>query len=51
LSQLTRRLQVELNRQLVTEHGISLADYELLGRLHGSARGGLRARDLMDTLA
>jgi DNA-binding MarR family transcriptional regulator len=49
LLQLTGRLQAELNRQLVAGHGISLADYELLGRLHG--RDGLRARDLMETLA
>ena len=51
LLQLTGRLQAELNRQLVAEHGISLAAYELLGRLHSGAPGGLRVRDLMETLA
>ena len=50
LLQLTSRLRVELNRQLAEEHAISLPDYEVLARLNASPRGGLRVRDLMETL-
>ncbi|WP_416969461.1 MarR family winged helix-turn-helix transcriptional regulator [Streptomyces sp. 4F14] len=44
LMQLSSRLQTDLGRQLQDAHGISVADYEVLGRLHDA--GGLRARDL-----
>ena len=50
LLQLTSKLQAELNRRLTEAHGISLTDYEVLGRIHDSPRGGLRVRDLMETL-
>jgi DNA-binding MarR family transcriptional regulator len=50
LLRLTSRLRAELHRQLVEDHGISLADYELLARLNAAPLGGLRVRDLMETL-
>lgn len=43
-------LQAELNRELQAEHGISLADYEVLGRLHDAADTRLRTLDLVATL-
>jgi DNA-binding MarR family transcriptional regulator len=46
LIHLTAQLQSVLGRQLQDEHGISLADYEVLGRLHDAPDGRLRARDL-----
>ena len=51
LLQLTEQLRAELHRRLAAEHGISLADYELLARLNASAGRGLRVRDLMATLS
>ena len=50
LMQLGSRLQTDLNRQLQDEHGISVADYDVLGRLQ-DAPDGLRARDLGASLA
>ncbi|MET8976890.1 MarR family transcriptional regulator [Streptomyces sp. NPDC004539] len=50
LTQLSSRLQTDLGRQLQDGHGISVADYEVLGRLH-DAPDGLRARDLGASLA
>jgi len=51
LLQLTDQLRAVLNRQLQEEHGISLADYEVLGRLHDAPGMRLRARDLGATLS
>ncbi|AXG82199.1 MarR family winged helix-turn-helix transcriptional regulator [Streptomyces paludis] len=51
LMHLTAQLQSALGRQLQDEHGISVADYEVLGRLHDAPGAGLRARDLGATLA
>ncbi|MDX3384677.1 MarR family transcriptional regulator [Streptomyces niveiscabiei] len=45
LMQLSSRLQTDLGRQLQDDHGISVADYEVLGRLN-DADAGVRARDL-----
>ncbi|MEW2399464.1 MarR family winged helix-turn-helix transcriptional regulator [Streptomyces sp. NPDC046862] len=46
LIHLTAQLQAVLGRQLQDEHGISLADYEVLGHLHDAPDQRLRARDL-----
>jgi len=43
-------LQVRLNRELQSQHGISLADYEVLGRLHDATDARLRTVDLVATL-
>ncbi|MEU9170605.1 MarR family transcriptional regulator [Streptomyces sp. NPDC048420] len=51
LMQLNSRLQTLMGRQLQDAHGISVADYEVLGRLHDAAEDGLRARDLGAALA
>ena len=51
LMQLNSQLQTVLGRQLQDAHGISVADYEVLGRLHAASDDGLRARDLGATLA
>ncbi|MEU0250405.1 MarR family winged helix-turn-helix transcriptional regulator [Streptomyces sp. NPDC006235] len=51
LVNLTAHLQSILGRQLQDEHGISLADYEVLGRLHDAPDRRLRARDLGASLA
>ncbi|EKX60100.1 MarR family transcriptional regulator [Streptomyces ipomoeae] len=51
LVNLTARLQCVLGRQLQDEHGISLADYEVLGRLHDAPDHRLRVRDLGASLA
>lgn len=51
LLQLGSRLQAEMHRQLSDEHGISLTDYEVLARLHAGSEGGLRVRDLTQTLS
>ncbi|MEU9343847.1 MarR family winged helix-turn-helix transcriptional regulator [Streptomyces sp. NPDC048278] len=50
LMHLTSQLQTVLGRQLQDDYGISLADYEVLGRLHDGPGDGLRARDLGATL-
>ena len=50
LLSLTAELQAALNRQLQDEHGISLADYEVLGRLHDVSDHQLRVRDLLASL-
>ena len=50
LMSLTAELQAALNRQLQDEHGISLADYEVLGRLHEAPDHRLRVRDLLASL-
>jgi DNA-binding MarR family transcriptional regulator len=47
---LTAQLSAKFNRQLQEEHGISLADYEVLARLHDAPEEGLRSRDLQATL-
>ncbi|MET9084926.1 MarR family winged helix-turn-helix transcriptional regulator [Streptomyces sp. NPDC004237] len=46
LMQLTSQLQTALGRQLQDEHGISVADYEVLGHLSGTSGEALRAREL-----
>lgn len=46
LIHLTDQLRTVLGRQLQDEHAISLADYEVLGRLHDAPGRRLRARDL-----
>ncbi|MFI6810213.1 MarR family winged helix-turn-helix transcriptional regulator [Streptomyces luteogriseus] len=46
LIHLTAQLQSVLGRQLQDEHGISLADYEVLARLHDTSDHRMRARDL-----
>ena len=51
LINLTAQLQSVLGRQLQDEHGISLPDYEVLGRLHDAPGHRLRARDLGASLA
>jgi DNA-binding MarR family transcriptional regulator len=51
LIHMTAELNARLNRQLQDEHGISLADYEVLARLSETPGGGLRARDLEATLS
>ncbi|KDN77605.1 MarR family transcriptional regulator [Streptomyces olindensis] len=51
LINLTAQLQSVLARQLQDEHGISLPDYEVLGRLHDAPGHRLRARDLGTSLA
>ncbi len=51
LMHLTAQLQNVMGRQLQDEHGISVADYEVLGRLHDAPGEGLRARDLCASLA
>jgi DNA-binding MarR family transcriptional regulator len=51
LIHMTAQLNARLNRQLQDDHGISLADYEVLARLHGAPEAGLRARDLEATLS
>jgi DNA-binding MarR family transcriptional regulator len=51
LINLTAQLQAVLGRQLQDEHGISLADYEVLGRLHDAPDHRLRARALGASLA
>ena len=50
LWQVTDALREELHRDLQARHGISLADYEILGRL-SAATAGARVKDLMATLA
>lgn len=50
LLQMTDRLRDALNRELQRDHGISLADYEILGRL-AAATAGVRVKDLTATLA
>jgi len=47
---MTDRLRELLNRELQRDHGISLADYEILGRV-GNASAGVRVKDLTATLA
>ncbi|HEX6358680.1 MarR family winged helix-turn-helix transcriptional regulator [Actinophytocola sp.] len=51
LIHMTAQLNARLNRELQEEHGISLADYAVLGRLSEAPDGGIRARDLESTLA
>lgn len=51
LINLIARLQSVLGRQLQDEHGISLADYEVLGRLHDAPDHRMRVRDLGASLA
>ena len=46
---MTDLLRDTLNRELQQAHGISLADYEILGRV-GAAAPGARVKDLMATL-
>jgi DNA-binding MarR family transcriptional regulator len=43
-------VSLELNRQLQDDRDLSLADYEVLGRLHQAPEHTLRARDLAATL-
>ena len=50
LLSMSAALQAELNRELQAEHGISLADYEVLGRLHDAVDTRLRTSDLVATL-
>ena len=50
LLSMSAALQVELNRELQSQHGISLADYEVLGRLHDATDARLRTVDLVATL-
>jgi len=50
LLQTTDHLRDVLNRQLLETSGVSLADYEVLGRVAHS-EGGARVRDLTATLA
>ncbi|MGU3432567.1 MarR family winged helix-turn-helix transcriptional regulator [Actinomycetes bacterium M1A6_2h] len=51
LLQLGDTLAVELNRQLYDDHELSLADYDVLGRLHEASDHTLRAGDLAATLS
>jgi len=50
LLQMTDALRDRLNRELADGHGLSLPDYEILGRL-GAAPGGVRVKDLTSTLS
>jgi DNA-binding MarR family transcriptional regulator len=50
LIHMTAQFNARLNRQLQDEHGISLADYEVLVRLHDVPEEALRARELEATL-
>jgi len=49
LLHLTDTLKEALNRELQERHGLSLADYEVLGRVE-AAEGGVRVKDLTATL-
>lgn len=51
LIHLTSQLNTALERQLQDDHGISLADYEILSRLHDAPPEGMRVRQLQATLA
>jgi DNA-binding MarR family transcriptional regulator len=51
LLQMTSRLSARLNRQLQEEHGLSLADYEVLVPLSEAPDGRLRVFELASRLA
>jgi DNA-binding MarR family transcriptional regulator len=51
LLQMTARLNARLNRQLQDEHGLSLADYDVLVPLSEAPGGRLRVFEIADILA
>jgi DNA-binding MarR family transcriptional regulator len=51
LLQMTSRLNARLNRQLQDEHGLSLADYEVLVPLSEAPDGRLRVFEIADALS
>jgi DNA-binding MarR family transcriptional regulator len=51
LLRMTSQLNARMNRQLLQEYGISLADYEVLVVLSEAPEGGLRVFEVADALA
>jgi DNA-binding MarR family transcriptional regulator len=51
LLQMTSQLNARMNRQLLQEYGVSLADYEVLVVLSEAADGRCRVFEIADTLA
>lgn len=50
LLRLTSQLQATMNRELTEDHGLSLADYDVLVRLSAHPEG-MRVRDCQESLA